>query len=225
MAKLIPVRSFDDCIRLARERGTSSIKLGYQTRLYIYQENATLYLHEQPIIFYDANGDITLNSRGYRTRTTLDRFNQLLPEGWRVVQVRGQWVVVTPDGNQEPFEDGYTLHCVAMPQAIGPRQLDWYVEKYLRKLWKRTIPRPPSGWRALLVHKPTVRAQFLAREFGWELGALVVQGDDRAGDTARAVISTLLGGTEVWENWHREDNRIKALLKQWLMECLEGEKV
>lgn len=50
-----------------------------------------LYLHGNEIARLFPNGKITLDSCGYKTRTTQDRLNRILPRGWKVYQEKRQW--------------------------------------------------------------------------------------------------------------------------------------
>lgn len=59
-------------------------------------------LHHTDIITYRTNGDVVLNSGGWQTVTTKDRFNQF---GFRIYLEKGQWFI--DDGI--PFHDGMVL--------------------------------------------------------------------------------------------------------------------
>ena len=70
-------------------------------------------LHGHPIITIHPN-HITLDSCGYRTRTTKDRMNTLTPLGFKVVQRKYNWYVIMPHmmelwGEEVSFYDGIKL--------------------------------------------------------------------------------------------------------------------
>jgi len=62
-----------------------------------------LRLHHTYIVVFYANGDIKLNSGGWRTVTTKAAINEVSPR--RVNQVKGEWYV----GDRE-FFDGMIIH-------------------------------------------------------------------------------------------------------------------
>ena len=76
---------------------------------YGLQDEIHVRLHNTDIVSYRADGVITLNSGGYRTVTTKQRINQLLPPGWDVYQKKHKWYVVAPNGEQEDFFDGMKI--------------------------------------------------------------------------------------------------------------------
>jgi len=62
-------------------------------------------LYSTDVVTFLENGDIILNAGGYRTTTTKDRINRVLPLGWRVYSKDWDWYVHTPAGVFE-FYDG-----------------------------------------------------------------------------------------------------------------------
>jgi len=62
-------------------------------------------LHRTPVVTYYPSGLIQLKSGGYRSVTTKQRINQLLPPGWRLSQHKYEWTVTTPDGDYD-FREG-----------------------------------------------------------------------------------------------------------------------
>lgn len=50
-----------------------------------------------------------LNTGGYRTSTTKQRLNSLLPNGIQVYQRNFNWYVSTPDHPEVPFRDGMVV--------------------------------------------------------------------------------------------------------------------
>lgn len=62
-------------------------------------------LHATRILTFHSDGSFTVNSGGYRTVTTKQRLNALLPAGYRVYSLRYVWHISTPEGTF-PFCDG-----------------------------------------------------------------------------------------------------------------------
>ena len=68
-------------------------------------------LHNTVILTFPAHpSDIfSVNSGGYRSTTTKQRLNALLPGGYGVYQKNFEWFMVTPNG-EEPFQDHATYN-------------------------------------------------------------------------------------------------------------------
>ena len=72
-------------------------------------------LHGHPIITIHPN-HVTLNSCGYRTRTTKERMKTFAPEGINVIQRNYKWYVTLPSSDEilniyeeVPFYDGIKI--------------------------------------------------------------------------------------------------------------------
>lgn len=85
------------------------------TRLYVGLDGSfEIKLHGHPIITIHPNY-ITLDSCGYRTRTTKDRMNAFTDVGIYVIQRNYNWYVTVPSfedtvwGEEVPFYDGIKL--------------------------------------------------------------------------------------------------------------------
>ncbi len=63
--------------------------------------------HSTRILTFHPEGTFTVNTGGYRTATTKQRLNALLPAGYRVFSKAYAWRISTPEGTFE-FEDGDT---------------------------------------------------------------------------------------------------------------------
>ncbi len=63
--------------------------------------------HLTRIITFHPDGSFTVNTGGYRTVTTKQRLNALLPAGYGIHQVSYVWRIATPEGDFE-FENGDT---------------------------------------------------------------------------------------------------------------------
>lgn len=79
-------------------------------------------LHGTVVVAYYPDGSIRLNSGGYRTRTTLQRINQLLPPGLGVYQKNFDWYVQLRGKGVIPFEDGMRINEFSEPPDEKPRQ-------------------------------------------------------------------------------------------------------
>jgi len=66
-------------------------------------------LHGTEIIVYDLDGTIKLSSGGWHTKTTLQRINALLPDGYHVTQKAFRWIVTTPHEKDVTFLDNMIL--------------------------------------------------------------------------------------------------------------------
>lgn len=84
-------------------------KVANNTYLERRGDDIALRLHDTDIVVYRANGDITLDSGGWRTYTTKDRMNTYGPFKW-VSQDKGVWYVCTSDAERYRYDDGITLH-------------------------------------------------------------------------------------------------------------------
>lgn len=72
----------------------------------------TFYYHNTAIVQVFGNGNIKLNSGGWRTATTKLAMNQASNEfnlGFSVSQRKGVWYVTTAQYGEMPFEDGMTI--------------------------------------------------------------------------------------------------------------------
>lgn len=77
-------------------------------------------LHRTLIVMYFPDGTIQLNSGGYRTRTTLQRINQLLPPGLGVYQKDYDWYVLLRGKGKLPFSDGMRINEFSEPKTQTP---------------------------------------------------------------------------------------------------------
>lgn len=63
-------------------------------------------LHNTTILMLYPDGRFRVNSGGYRTVTTKQRINALLPSGYRVFSKKFEWFMSTPSGDVFSFDDG-----------------------------------------------------------------------------------------------------------------------
>lgn len=66
-------------------------KLENHTYLVQRGDNFAILLHQTDIVTYTPNGDVILNTGGWKTVTTRGRINEFLPFDYKVGQTRGQW--------------------------------------------------------------------------------------------------------------------------------------
>ena len=63
--------------------------------------------HTTRILTFHPEGSFTVNTGGYRSVTTKQRLNALLPSGYRIFSEQYAWKISTPEGTFD-FEDGDT---------------------------------------------------------------------------------------------------------------------
>ena len=105
MAKLNPQpRNYEQADAALKLRRTNSITIGHNTRMTRWHGSIDVWLHNTAIITYKSDGSIEINSGGYRTVTTKDRINRLLPDGCYVYQQDWQWYLVLNGDHGRPVE-------------------------------------------------------------------------------------------------------------------------
>lgn len=135
--------------------------------------------HETDIILYHSSGRITLNTGGWRTLTTKERFSWFLPYGWQVTQENSVWYISQNQYLREAagaqafegtfyFEDG--IQIAENGLLTGAARYDKEREKETRKLKRRAkafstdymkafqdgkVEKPSKGdcWGCLMVSK------------------------------------------------------------------------
>jgi hypothetical protein len=98
-----------ELIEARRASARQSVKLAHNTYLTnLRNGEMVITYHGNPIIRMSSDG-ITLDSCGWRTFTTKERFNWFLPEGFRVCQEKKVWWVYGENHYRARFVDGMTL--------------------------------------------------------------------------------------------------------------------
>ncbi len=94
-------------------------KLAYNTLIYRGAEDSiAIRFHGTTIVRYYPDGRVQLDSGGWRTVTTKQRINQLLPGMMGLYQERHEWFVSNRYlGTEEPFEDGMVVQLGAPMRA------------------------------------------------------------------------------------------------------------
>ena len=111
-------------------------------------------LHDTDIIGFEANGDVWLNSGGWRTVTTKDRLNAF--SGHRVYSFKGVWYVDrSHDVPGYVFDDGITFHADgtvtdqgrddAAQRRKDKRGAKRYATDYVAALKAGKVPSPSAG--------------------------------------------------------------------------------
>ena len=94
-------KSADRFLGSREERTLANNTVIYRTD----DDNIGVRLHRTTIVRYFSDGRIMLDSGGWRTVTTKQRINQLLPAGIRLSQHKREWTI-----NGEEFRDGMVIH-------------------------------------------------------------------------------------------------------------------
>lgn len=101
------------------------------------------------IIHWCSNGNVVLDSGGWRTVTTKVRFNDHLP-GIRVWQERGVWYVSTR-ANKFEYYDGMTIYPDGRVSDLGTKESDRVkmvtkqINKYCKLITEDNMPMPDTG--------------------------------------------------------------------------------
>lgn len=151
---------------LAEGRDKTSRPYANNTRIERREGGVALKLHATDVVTFRENGDIVLNSGGWRTLTTKDRMNMGLPAPWRVYTEKGVWYLA--DGSWSdagrsvfPYADGITIRADRSVTGAGPdskqtlrerEQARKFAADYIDKLFVGKIPPPSNGdcWGCLL---------------------------------------------------------------------------
>lgn len=97
------------------------------------EDSIGVVLHRTTIVRYYPDGRIQLDSGGWRTVTTKQRINQLLPYPWRLDQTKYEWHVRDIRSQESfEFEDGMMLGGEATEHLVNPPgKFDSAVEEVL----------------------------------------------------------------------------------------------
>ncbi len=69
-----------------------------------------LFLHGEEIASFFSDGRVKLFSRGWRTNTTKNRLNKVLPNRWILYQGKNHWWLYNHDTNETvPFVEGWVI--------------------------------------------------------------------------------------------------------------------
>lgn len=97
-------RSKTDLLKSAPPNVEKAERVANNTIRYRTDDGDWVIQHQDtPVVTIRPNGDIVLNSGGWRTVTTKERINRYLPEGWTLFQDGGAWYL-----NYDPWTDRST---------------------------------------------------------------------------------------------------------------------
>lgn len=109
-------------------RNKNQRKTANNTYLVRRDKNIALMLHVTDIFTIKPNGEITLDTEGWKTPATKDRLNGILPGSMNIYQEKSEWYLTTGRWNDNPksyiFEDG---------MKIGPRGKIYATERSGKK--------------------------------------------------------------------------------------------
>lgn len=109
LVKDFECRSFEAAEKLLG--GKQSRTVCNNTGLHRFRPSSiSLCLYGHTIVEFGREGGVELWGRGWRTATTKDRMNKVLPVPWQVYQRRGKWYVRNYRTNvEQPFVDGMSI--------------------------------------------------------------------------------------------------------------------
>lgn len=106
-----------------------SRKIGHNTYLVRNAEGAAVRFHSTDVLTIK-RGAIVLNSGGYRTYTTKERLNGLLPSGYRLSSFHGVWYFSVPGADKPAtFADGLTIRANGKIVGAGNAERDTKLRK------------------------------------------------------------------------------------------------
>jgi hypothetical protein len=143
------------------------------TRIFERQNNDyAIRYHETDIMTFRNNGEVVLNSGGWRTYSTKERLNRFMPEGKQIFQVSGIWYIT--DGTRKvAFEDGMTLNHVGeinfrvssldleQAQKDIQKKINKYIKGFVESV-KDGLKDPSSGdcWECSMINIITGKQAF-----------------------------------------------------------------
>ena len=96
-------------------------------------EDIAIKYHATDVVTYHPDGSMTLNTGGYQTYTTKDRFNRFTP--FRVHSIKGRWFVADDSGSI-PFVNGATLTPGNLPAPVDTSAEDKANQEMKRRIKK-----------------------------------------------------------------------------------------
>lgn len=184
------VYSYDTAERFLA--GRQEKKLANNTVIYRGDDGSIgVRLHRTTVVRYFRNGDVMLDSGGYRTVTTKQRINQLLPGMIGLSQRDYNWTVENRYlGTKEPFRDGMIVRGPSAhdkPYASNPGKYENTVEELLGAMDpdQQIGSVQDDGWYGLISgltkDEAEEQANFLGidldpddvEEFTWPINAII----------------------------------------------------
>lgn len=116
-------------------------------------------LHHTDVVTLKSNGNVILDSGGWRTVTTKQRMNEYIPQGFRIWSDKGVWYLGSgqwgsPNRRQWAYEDGITIHSDGTVSGEGEdpqrllklkRQVNHYVAAFMTAMENGKVPAPNAG--------------------------------------------------------------------------------
>lgn len=129
-----------------------SRKIGHNTYLVKTDEGAIVRFHATNILTFTRKG-VTLNSGGYRTYTTKERINDLLPRGFSIYSNKGIWYLRSGEEDTATFADGLTIGGTGKVTSKGREDADLklratihtYAHAFARAAMTGKVEKPGAG--------------------------------------------------------------------------------
>lgn len=107
--------TYQDCMAfLAKAKCAKTGRpIAHKTRMEMhihtyYPPTAILRYHNSPLVEWTRTKTVFTND-GYMTQTTKSRLNDYLPSGYHIHQVKGEWVLTTPEHMPDKWLDKYFI--------------------------------------------------------------------------------------------------------------------
>ena len=143
-------------------RCANSRKVANNTYLVRRGEDIAVMLHATDVFTIRREGQITLNSGGWKTPTTKDRINNYLPGNMNIYQEKGQWYITNgwtgrDSGDIYLFEDGMvispkgTIFGKKKTDKLDKNMKKWtkqvndYCKELLERAFDGRLPKPSGG--------------------------------------------------------------------------------
>jgi len=156
-ASVVDYKSADNYLGKKSER-----PLAPNTRIVRSETDIFIRLYKTEIVRYKKNGDVVLNTDGYRTLTTRNRINEFTP--FSVIQTNNIWHVKCDGSDWVGFKDGITYnHRSKAFEGIKPsaeiksvktliRRINKYSHDFATEFINGNVPKPSGGdcWYCLM---------------------------------------------------------------------------
>jgi hypothetical protein len=117
--KYVPRRTIRDTFSEEQRSAWKPKIIARNTFSYSKDGEQIIKLHQTDIVTKHADGSVTINSGGWKTKTTRDRMAYHLPEGYVLYQDKGLWYVKQQStGVMIPFFDG-----IHIPKCFTDRKI------------------------------------------------------------------------------------------------------
>jgi len=177
-------------------------------------------LHGTRIVEY-WEGQIMLNSGGYKTQTTKSRMNDYIPAGWYIYQEKGKWFISTGEGEHATFYDGIVLNLngtipvITLDNAARYesqddkvlKQIKAYCDKVQELIDNDALPQPDGGdcWLCRMPDPTCIQSHL---EELYVHGTLIVNAYRAAGYRDDQL-------PYIWGNWNT-----KHIVRRYLKKCM-----